>query len=141
MCGATVQIRNQSKNARSKRHCTCIFYQDWHRTQRPKLAAENGILPGVSAAVTPKPRAGQEGQVKSTLNATTGVSITVNQGGRPSAPNTAPSTPAPPSAANPGLPFDEEAKLVYGVIISLRTMVKKLSGRYVPYLSQSLQQL
>ena len=28
-----------------------------------------------------------------------------------------------------GLPFDEEAKLVYGVVMSLRNMVKKLSGR------------
>ena len=31
-----------------------------------------------------------------------------------------------------GLPFDEEAKLVYGVVLSLRNMVKKLAGRYVP---------
>lgn len=30
-----------------------------------------------------------------------------------------------------GLPFDEEAKLVYGVLISLRSMVKRLSGRCV----------
>ncbi|KAG6891480.1 hypothetical protein C0992_006211 [Termitomyces sp. T32_za158] len=29
-----------------------------------------------------------------------------------------------------GLAFDEEAKLVYGVILSLRNMIKKLSGRY-----------
>jgi hypothetical protein len=29
------------------------------------------------------------------------------------------------------LAFDEEAKLVYGVVISLRNMVKKLSGRCV----------
>lgn len=28
-----------------------------------------------------------------------------------------------------GLPFDEESKLVYGVIFSLRNMVKKVSGR------------
>jgi len=35
-------------------------------------------------------------------------------------------TPAQPLA---GLPFDEEAKLVYGVILSLRHLVKKLSGR------------
>ena len=28
-----------------------------------------------------------------------------------------------------GLPFDEEAKLVYGVVLSMRNMVKKLSGR------------
>jgi hypothetical protein len=29
------------------------------------------------------------------------------------------------------LPFDEEAKLVYGVVFSLRHMINKLSGRYV----------
>jgi trafficking protein particle complex subunit 1 len=33
--------------------------------------------------------------------------------------------------SNSSLPFDEEAKLVYGVIVSLRAMVKKLSGRLV----------
>jgi hypothetical protein len=31
-----------------------------------------------------------------------------------------------------GLAFDEEAKLVYGVLLSLRHMVQKLSGRLVP---------
>jgi hypothetical protein len=36
---------------------------------------------------------------------------------------------------NIGLPFDEEAKLVYGVVLSLRNMVKKLSGRWVILLS------
>lgn len=33
------------------------------------------------------------------------------------------------AGAGAGLPFDEEAKLVYGVVLSLRNMVKKLSGR------------
>ncbi|EIN11312.1 hypothetical protein PUNSTDRAFT_131478, partial [Punctularia strigosozonata HHB-11173 SS5] len=33
------------------------------------------------------------------------------------------------SQGSTGLPFDEEAKLVYGVMVSLRAMVKKLSGR------------
>jgi len=28
-----------------------------------------------------------------------------------------------------GLAFDEECKLVYGVLLSLRNMVKKLSGK------------
>ena len=32
--------------------------------------------------------------------------------------------------ANGRLAFDEEAKLVYGVVFSLRNMVKKLSSRY-----------
>jgi hypothetical protein len=35
------------------------------------------------------------------------------------------------ASASAGLPFDEEAKLVYGVVLSLRNMVKRLSGRYV----------
>lgn len=34
-----------------------------------------------------------------------------------------------PRGSGIGLPFDEEAKLVYGVVLSLRNMVKKLSGR------------
>lgn len=29
----------------------------------------------------------------------------------------------------PGLPFDEEAKLVYGVVLSMRNLIKKLSGK------------
>ena len=37
-----------------------------------------------------------------------------------------------------GLVFDEEAKLVYGIIFSLRNMVKKLSLRSVPSSSSSL---
>ena len=47
-------------------------------------------------------------------------------------------TPQPAAAIKPttSLPFDEEAKLVYGVVLSLRNMIKKLSGRYVaPLLS------
>ena len=51
--------------------------------------------------------------------------------------NELPATPLlqSPSASaaitSTSLPFDEEAKLVYGVVISLRNMIKKLSGRYV----------
>ena len=38
--------------------------------------------------------------------------------------------PTPPGAqSNTGLAFDEEAKLVYGVILSLRNMIKKIAGR------------
>lgn len=39
--------------------------------------------------------------------------------------------PQPQGPAPTGLPFDEEAKLVFGVISSLRNMIKKLSGRCV----------
>lgn len=34
-----------------------------------------------------------------------------------------------PGVTSTGLAFDEETKLVYGVVISLRNMIKKLSGR------------
>ena len=44
---------------------------------------------------------------------------------------TTPSLSAPAASNSTGLPFDEEAKLVYGVVISLRNMIKKISGRYV----------
>lgn len=37
----------------------------------------------------------------------------------------------PPPVSTTGLSFDEEAKLVYGVVLSLRNMVKKLAGRFV----------
>lgn len=45
-----------------------------------------------------------------------------------------PRTPLPNATqqvpANGGLPFDEETKLVYGVVLSLRNMIKKVSGKY-----------
>jgi len=45
--------------------------------------------------------------------------------------NQLPTTPSlsVSAASNTSLPFDEEAKLVYGVVISLRNMIKKISGR------------
>ena len=44
---------------------------------------------------------------------------------------TTPSLSVSAASNSTGLPFDEEAKLVYGVVISLRNMIKKISGRYV----------
>ncbi|KAJ7647278.1 TRAPP complex subunit bet5 [Roridomyces roridus] len=122
------------------RHCTCVYYQDWHRTRRPKPAVEGGILPAVSQAVSPSPHLANSnasvysgyGSPRNTLSSNTGVVVAVND-----MLNQAPSTPLlqSPTSPNPvvltstGLAFDEEAKLVYGVILSLRNMIKKLSGR------------
>ncbi|TFK44748.1 TRAPP complex subunit bet5 [Crucibulum laeve] len=120
------------------RHCICIYYQDWHRTKRPKPAVEGGILPAVSQAVSPLPlsidaKAGTSSTYSSprnTLSSSTGVVIATNDSAAP-VPNTpllqTPLPPAPTSST--GLAFDEEAKLVYGVVLSLRNMIKKLSGR------------
>ncbi|KAJ6499949.1 TRAPP complex subunit bet5 [Mycena vitilis] len=122
------------------RHCICVYYHDWHRTRRPKPAVEGGILPAVSQAVSPSPHLPNSnasvysgfGSPRNTLSSNTGVVVAVND-----MLSQAPPTPllqAPPSPVtspltSTGLAFDEEAKLVYGVILSLRNMVKKLSGR------------
>ncbi|THH20433.1 hypothetical protein EW146_g938 [Bondarzewia mesenterica] len=121
------------------RHCNCVYYHDWHRTRRPKVANEGGLLPGVSHVLSPVPTSSEPNSGNSTpftsprntLMSTSGVLVAANE--VPSQ-STSPllltqtSAPAAP-ASSTGLPFDEEAKLVYGVILSLRNMIKRLSGR------------
>jgi len=121
------------------RHCICIYYQDWHRTKRPKPAVEGGILLAVSQAVSaaaPTQSEGNSGLAsgfsspRNTLSSSTGIVVAMNEGL-----NQLPTTPqsqlpiGSTVTSSTGLPFDEEAKLVYGVVISLRNMVRKLSGR------------
>ncbi|EPT05044.1 hypothetical protein FOMPIDRAFT_1156590 [Fomitopsis schrenkii] len=133
------------------RHCNCVYYQDWHRAKKPRTAVEGGLLPAVSAAVFPQPdepaaaaaadanAAAPWANPRNTLNSATGVVVAVNED--------APRTPLPPPRANSPPPqaqaqsqvqqsqqsamltFDEEAKLVYGVVLSLRNLVRKLSGK------------
>ncbi|KAJ7045574.1 TRAPP complex subunit bet5 [Mycena alexandri] len=122
------------------RHCICVYYQDWHRTRRPKPAVEGGILPAVSQAVSPSPHLANTpgsvysgyGSPRNTLSSNTGVVVAVNDMLAQAPPTPllqAPPSPSPATLTSTGLAFDEEAKLVYGVILSLRNMVKKLSGR------------
>ncbi|KAG6832595.1 hypothetical protein H0H92_014431 [Tricholoma furcatifolium] len=118
-------------------HCTCIYYQDWHRTRRPKPAVEGGLLPAVSQAVAPPTTTAiTSGHTpgftspRDTLSSGTGIVVAVNEMSVQSPVTPLLQTPAPPAGlTSTGLSFDEEAKLVYGVILSLRNMVKKLSGR------------
>ncbi|KAG8956214.1 TRAPP subunit bet5 [Tulasnella sp. 424] len=100
------------------RHCQCVFYHDWQRVKKARPANEGIMLSHVSASTDiTSPR--------NTLSVSSGIVIAST--------DSAPPTPAiapPVSSANlTSLPFDEEAKLVYGVILSLRNMAKKLSGR------------
>lgn len=115
------------------RHCVCVYYQDWHRTRPPRPATEGGILPGVSHQIYPHkeddvsvPFASQN--TRNILSPSSGILVAVNEDG---ARTTANNTPQPPGtrSTSSGLPFDEEAKLVYGVVLSLRNMIQKLSGR------------
>jgi len=123
------------------RHCICVYYQDWHRTRRPKPAVEGGILPAVSQAVSPSAHLANGnssvysgyGSPRNTLSSSSGVVVAVNEMLGAQAPSTpllqSPPSPMTAPTTSTGLAFDEEAKLVYGVILSLRNMVKKLSGR------------
>jgi len=113
------------------RHCNCVYYQEWHRTRRPKPAAEGALLPAVSQAMSaPRPTSNAPAtgftSPRDTLTSS-GTVVAVNDM-LPNSPVA--SLPVPASQSTTGLPFDEEAKLVYGVVLSLRNMIKRLSGRY-----------
>lgn len=106
----------------SCRHCSCVYYQDWHRSKPVKAANEGMMLPGVAYQVLSHNEQTAIGtqRPRSDLSLSTGIVVAVN--------DEAPAAPAPVST---GLPFDEESKLVYGVVLSLRNMIRKLSGKYV----------
>ena len=129
-------VSESSTSFWSERHCTCVYYQDWHRTKRPRPAVEGGLLPAVSQAVFTTSSSSNDGLTnlssgfsgtRQTLTSNTGVVVAVGESG-----SRLPGSSQPPTLAGPSttaLSFDEEAKLVYGVVISLRNMVKKLSLR------------
>jgi hypothetical protein len=120
-----------------------VYYQDWHRTRRPRPAAEGGLLPAVSRAMgaAAAPADGGAGgsafsSPRNTLSSVSGVVVAVHDSRAASPPppllQTAATLAQPAaSASSTALPFDEEAKLVFGVVYSLRNMIKKLSGRFV----------
>lgn len=70
---------------------------------------------------------------RNTLTSSSGVVVAINEGVSRT-PLLAASQPPASKSANTGLAFDEEAKLVYGVVLSLRNMIRKLSGRYASHL-------
>ncbi|GAA5979106.1 hypothetical protein JCM11641_004975 [Rhodosporidiobolus odoratus] len=106
------------------RHCTCCFYSD--------LGANSIRDPGPSTlpSVLP-PSASTSSSLPSELAEERGHSVpdgAINSGGVTA--RDAPADRADRAAKGKGrLAFDEEAKLVYGVVFSLRNMVNKLSSR------------
>ena len=103
------------------RHCDCIYYQDWHRTRSLRPPSTLNLRPGVH-------------RLPPAANGVAGVRDSIFSTANNSADGVESRVQDPPVAQGGtglgrGLPFDEEAKLVYGVVSSLRNMVKKLSGR------------
>ncbi|KAL7411157.1 hypothetical protein BDY24DRAFT_396802 [Mrakia frigida] len=102
------------------RHCEIVYYQDWHRSTPPTRAKPGNILPAVSPLVTSNPPPPIQNRPRG-LNPSGGTVVHDSEGGRGEGGGGR-------TGGGGGLPFDEEAKLVYGVVLSLRNMVKKLTG-------------
>lgn len=104
-----------------RRHCACVYYQDWHRTQPIRAPTAANFKPGVHRL--PLAPASSV-NVRESIFGTQAGDSRIN--GDQSRVNGASSRT---NSSQRGLPFDEESKLVYGVVLSLRNMVKKLSGK------------
>nr|XP_019050227.1 hypothetical protein I302_00652 [Kwoniella bestiolae CBS 10118]OCF29157.1 hypothetical protein I302_00652 [Kwoniella bestiolae CBS 10118] len=113
------------------RHCEPVYYQDWHRTRPVRAPPPTSFKPGVHRLPPSQPTdtsTAANGNVRESIFSDNRTSLISN--GTTNSNNQKMSLPK-------GLPFDEEAKLVYGVILSLRNMVKKLSGRDEAFTSYS----
>ena len=94
-------------------------------------------MPAVSRAVSYQPPATDGGPAsnfsspRNTLVSGSGIVVALNDDSNEQAnpPPLSTNSQQQAPASQGALPFDEEAKLVYGVILSLRTMIKKLSKR------------
>ena len=111
----------------------------------PSTINTAGVAAGTGSGSAPSSTSGTPfSSPRNTLASNSGVLVAFSDGRQsPGLPRSTTATPPPPpppppsvqsqgGAGGPGLPFDEESKLVYGVVLSLRNMVKRLSGRCVP---------
>jgi hypothetical protein len=101
------------------RHCKCVYFQDWHRRISPSSNQVSSI-PGTPTANSSV--LGRGTPLRSAISTPMGL---MSPSLMPSSPN----IPVESVMSNPGngLAIEEEAKLVYGVVYSLRNMIAKLS--------------
>jgi hypothetical protein len=105
------------------RHCECVYYQDWHRSRPVRPPPEINFKPAVHRLPALPTTTQTRESIFSNSVARDRDSV------QSSVPNGNGTGDKRAYTTGGGLPFDEEAKLVYGVILSLRNMVKKLSGK------------
>lgn len=102
------------------RHCDCVYYQSWHRTTPTRPGKD--VLPGVAPDVAiSSPLVAQPVPVPS-QNSTKLPSARLAE-------QNALANVTTELSQKRGLPFDEESKLLYGLVYSLRSMVRKLSPK------------
>ncbi|TPX43564.1 hypothetical protein SeLEV6574_g04991 [Synchytrium endobioticum] len=104
------------------RHCTCVFFTSWNR-RTPSHPPP--IAPVSRSNLTPTPESIPEEPSASDITVSRSSSaLAQQQAGQQVGLGGA-------SASGGDIPFEEEAKLVYGVIFSLRNMTTKLTGKGV----------
>ncbi|EST08483.1 Sybindin-like protein [Kalmanozyma brasiliensis GHG001] len=130
------------------RHCNAIYHQDWSHIHAAAYTSANGPLSPSATSTSGFASIGASIQ-RATSGAANGPAnetpLAPQRPGQPSLPNVTRLSSSSAAAQNGAstrpagqatidttpsdlLPFDEEAKLVYGVVFSLRNMVRKLGG-------------
>lgn len=115
------------------RHCTCTFYASYNgKVPRAGPSTLPNVYrpPTASSASSARDRASQPPPPWERLSGTGMVVAQSGENGKSEGEQA-----RERGEASAGLALDEEAKLVYGVVFSLRNMVKKLAGRYILFLS------
>ncbi|KAI9286801.1 Sybindin-like family-domain-containing protein, partial [Umbelopsis sp. AD052] len=120
------------------RHCECIYFQKWSHQRPSSMASVN------ATSTTTSSKTG--GLLTSTSRYSTSSATSNVVDSNPANSSAASSYKAGDdnnrissmqSAATPGnnMSLEEEAKLVYGVVLSLRNFVRKLSGKQDGFIS------
>ncbi|KAG9302159.1 hypothetical protein G9A89_020593 [Geosiphon pyriformis] len=112
------------------RHCTCIFYIDWHRHRKSGGA---GAVATSTTSATASTNGHPEDHVSPNTSAVASTSQAHNVASHHS--TTSQLTNTSMFSDTRLINLDEEAKLVYGVVFSLRNFVRKLSGSQDGFLS------
>ncbi|KAI8369471.1 Sybindin-like family-domain-containing protein [Radiomyces spectabilis] len=119
------------------RHCQCIYYQKWaHQAKTASGSTNNSASHASSSRLGPNASSSRFSTSPSSSSAghSTPNSSTLTKSGDRVASNTN-MTYQSGLAAGSVISIEEEAKLVYGVILSLRNFVRKLSGSQDGFIS------
>ena len=111
------------------RHCVCIYYQDWHRHRKNAGSGGGGSSSAFGTSTTTSMNGGHVdgdsgGSSSSPANSSSANHLTSHH-------STTSQLTSLTSIYSEGrmINIEEESKLVYGVVFSLRNFVRKLSGR------------
>ncbi|WFD32094.1 Trafficking protein particle complex subunit BET5 [Malassezia sp. CBS 17886] len=120
------------------RHCDVVYHQDWSHVHQAPASGANAPSSFTSSIGATLQRVGggagdSASRAASGASADAPVRVRAPRAPGASLPHVSRSVAAADdvvdAAARQQLPFDEEAKLIYGVVFSLRNLVRKVGGR------------